>query len=85
VRDVHLDPDELRAVAASAEALLPVLRLPVPDAAEVAVLGAEHDRLTSAAARAVRELAELAAGLRAVAAAAEAADTAAVRALRGWG
>jgi hypothetical protein len=94
VPDVHLDPDALLAVAASAEALVPALRPPALDPADLAELAglpggaalvAEHDRLCAAMVRAARELGELAAALGAVAAATEAADRCAARALTGAG
>jgi hypothetical protein len=82
--DLHLDPAELRAAAAA----LPALRLSVLDPADLDVLAglpggaalvAEHDRLTTAVARAGRELADLAAALWAVAGSIESAERGAVR------
>jgi hypothetical protein len=81
--DLVLDPTELRAIASTAHALLPVLqpsRLAVSDLDALAarpgggVLVAEHDRLLEALGRAEMELAELVAGLRTVAVAAESAE-----------
>lgn len=90
--NVEIDPAVLRAAAATVDALLPAL--PVPDldpgdldalarAAAGAALVTEHDRLTTAGARAGLDLAELVAGLRAVADGIESADHDVVLAIRG--
>jgi hypothetical protein len=79
--DLDLDPDALRAVAATTRALR--LALPVADPADLtactllpggAALVEEAERLVASVRRAGRELAELEGALHAAAARAEAAD-----------
>jgi hypothetical protein len=91
-RDLHLDPDLLRAAAASVEGILSVLHVAGLDPAALAALGrapggaalvAEHDRLAAAAARSGAELAAVVAALRAVADGAASAEHRAVRAMTG--
>ena len=88
--DLNVDPFARRAVAAAVEGLLPALRVPRPDPADLdalardpggAALVAEYDRLAAAVVRTDVELAELAAGLSAVADGLAAAESDAVRVL----
>jgi hypothetical protein len=89
-RDLHLDPDLLRAVAAGVEDVLPGLHTAGLDPADLAALArapggaalvAEHDRLAAAAAGTGGELAALVAALRATADGVASAEHRAVRAM----
>jgi hypothetical protein len=89
--DLQRDPVVLRSTACAVERLLPALRVIGLDPADLAALAglpggaalaAEHDRLTTAAARARRELIELVEALARVAGGTEAADESAFRAMR---
>ena len=88
--DLHVDLAELRSARVSTRALLDVLRSDGLDPADLSVLStvpggaalaAEHDRLLTAAARAVREFTELDAALGVALAGLATAEAHAVRSL----
>ncbi len=88
--NLHVDPAVVRAAAAALEGLLPALRAPGLEPADLDALArtpggtslvAEHDRLAAAVIRADRGLAEVVSGLRAVVDAVAAAEDGAARAI----